>query len=369
MQLATWTKSILKRHQDSLSAKLKQHLSRTTPALEIKDPFIVSSCVQKGLRRGDAKVATAAALSLLALDPSRLWRRLVVCAFEDFGLSDLDLTGSVVVAASDKHWRAQVGGDDHVVTYLIEQLVARPRDRRVDNLYMLAVRHVRHPPSRAEFLAQRSSGTLTDLVLRAEKIVVECEQEVPNRSFRAVLASRCDQALQRMADKGTVDVDLHAVCAQGRRTSACLLPVLLPLAKRATEEVGVPNVVVTRDAPEVHLIDGVPSYAVCGFTRVGQEALAQLARSDRGVARAVGALKGRKRMDALTFLLFAVEGGVCTKQLGDPISDELERVSLGGWTGLSREAIPSALAVMRDSLPALNAIRASLMSSRSEARA
>ena len=53
------------------------------------DVHIASACLQKALRRGDARFALAAGEMLRISDPERLWRRLCVCAFEDFGLVDL----------------------------------------------------------------------------------------------------------------------------------------------------------------------------------------------------------------------------------------------------------------------------------------
>jgi len=351
---------ILRRTQGKLSIELTQHQRRATLPLKVQDPFILTSCLQKTLRHGDPDTAFAAAGSLLTLEASRLWRRLVICAFEDFGLSDLDLTASVVAAAADKRWRATVGGDDHVASYLIERMIGRPRDRRVDALYMLAVRHVRHPASRADFLAKQPSGTATNLVLRAEKVVSVCEQEVANRSFRAVIAAKCDQTLRRMAEAGLVDEDLRTICVQGRRTSMCLLPVLLPLIKRATEEVGEPSKVKSHDMAEVRLIGGVPGYAICGFTRLGKAALAQLAHSNRNLERLVCSLRGKARSDALTYLLFEAEGGVCTTELSDPLHDELKWLSWGCWTGLPREVLNEAIETMRTAVPQLNDIRQAL---------
>lgn len=352
--------SILKLQQERLLIELQQHRPRSTKPLELRDPFILTSCLQKALRRGDAQVAMPAARALLGLDSARLWRRLVIVAFEDFGLSDLDLTSSVVAAAADRRWRARVGGDDHVMPYLIECMVARSRDRRVDNLYMLAVRHVRHPASRQDFLAQRPSGTATNLVLLAERIVAGCEQEVPRRALRTVIAAQCDRALQEMADGGLLDEGLHTTCAQARRTSMCLLPVVFPIIKAATEEVGGAPMVLPRETPEVRLIGEVPSYALDGFTRVGQWALARLARSDRAVGGVVDGLRGNRRSDALTYLLFEAEGGICTTELSDPLYDELKRLALGCWTGLPRAAVPDAIEIMRDAVPRLNDIRQDL---------
>ena len=56
------------------------------------DVHIASSCLQKALRRGELSLRWRRRASLLRHDPERLWRRLCVCAFEEFGLVDLGVT-------------------------------------------------------------------------------------------------------------------------------------------------------------------------------------------------------------------------------------------------------------------------------------
>jgi hypothetical protein len=115
---------------------------------------------------------------------------------------------------------------------------------------------------------------------------------------------------------------------------------------------------VTRTAPEVRDINGVPSYALDGFTRPGRVALLTLARHDRRLAKLLSPLATTKaRMDALVNLLFVVEGGICTAELSDPLYDELKRYSLGCWSGLSKLALDEGLSIMSDAVPTLNDIR------------
>lgn len=65
--------------------------------------------------------------------------------------------------------------------------------------------------------------------------------------------------------------------------------------------------------PEVRNIEGLPGYAFDGYTRPGRVALMTLARQDRRLASLLAHLPTAKaRMDALTNLLFAVEGARCT---------------------------------------------------------
>jgi hypothetical protein len=181
---------------------------------------------------------------------------------------------------------------------------------------------------------------------------------VAYKGVRSVLARECDTALASMARRGWADHGLLETCTQGRRTSQCLLPVLLPLLKAATEHAGGQTSIVTRTPPEARDINGVPSYALDGFTRPGRVALLTLARQDRRLGKLLAPLPTAKaRMDALVNLLFVVEGGVCTPELSDPLYDELKRHSLGCWAGLQAAELAEGFAIMTDAIPALNDIR------------
>jgi hypothetical protein len=46
------------------------------------DPWVVSSLLQKSIRRGETEIAQRAALTLFKLKGSAIWRRLMVIAFE-----------------------------------------------------------------------------------------------------------------------------------------------------------------------------------------------------------------------------------------------------------------------------------------------
>lgn len=347
-------------HRSILAERLTAIRPCEPEPLSTDDPFILTSCLQKALRRADEPVARAAALSLLRLDASRLWRRLAIVIFEDFGLADLDLTAETVALVSDKRWRATVGGDEHVLRYLIGELTARPRDRRVDNLYMLAVHLVRNPESRMNFLNSPPSVSLLGVVQQAARVVADCEHEIPGRALRAVIPGRCETTLREMLGRGELEEDLYEVCSQGRRTSACLLPVLFPLIKRATDSFGAPLGLASVNPPEVSWIGDLPSYALDGFTRIGREALFQLVNSDAGVTKVVRPLRGRARANALVYLLFEAEGGICTSELRDPLGLELKSQALGCWTGLPTSEVSGAIEVMRAAITKLNELRQKL---------
>jgi hypothetical protein len=228
---------LLSQHREVLSIELSAfHPSRQKP-IELTDPFLATACLQKSLRRADAVYAHGAALALLAIDPARLWRRLVIVACEDYGLSDLNLTSEIIAAASCKAWRRKVGGDEFVMSYLVTRLLQCPRDRRIDEAYMLAVAIGRSKNPEVALQQMLASPRLSQLLWNAVELVLICEQTVPYRGIRAVIAKECDVAIAQMASRGWIDRGLEEACMQARRTSQCLLPVLLPLLKAATNRV------------------------------------------------------------------------------------------------------------------------------------
>jgi hypothetical protein len=65
------------------------------------DPWIVSSLLQKSIRRGETELAQRAALALSKLRSPAVWRRFMVIAFEDIGAGSTDGVIMAVAAGSD----------------------------------------------------------------------------------------------------------------------------------------------------------------------------------------------------------------------------------------------------------------------------
>ncbi len=345
--------------------RLEDSLNRFDPIpvapLQI-DVHLTSALLQKALRRADGEFALRAALLLSVVDADRLWRRLTAIAFEDFGLSDLDLTSEVVAAASDAAWRRRIGGDAKVVQYLVQRLLRSARDRRIDELYMLTVSlsSAANPDKAVDGL--RVSALLDRLVREATEVVLRCEQPDSFRGMRALLAKPCDLELGRRLEHGWIDTGLYATCFQGRRTSKCLLPVLLPTVKWAREQTPGRCKLVTRTVPPSPLVSGLPAYCADGYTQPGRLALVEVGRHDQGLRRVLSWLPSSKsRASCLRELLFVVEGGISTTELVDPLYEELKTHSVGCWSGLPKEALPEAFAAMRAAIPQLNWLRAQIL--------
>jgi hypothetical protein len=107
----------------------------TVPSKPIAaDPWIVSSLLQKSIRRGETEIARCAGLTLFKHRGSSVWRRLMVIAFEDVGIGSLDVVTTTVAAAGDSAWRKNHGGDLKLAVYLAGLLAEAPKDRSADYL-------------------------------------------------------------------------------------------------------------------------------------------------------------------------------------------------------------------------------------------
>jgi replication-associated recombination protein RarA len=52
----------------------------------LADQWVISSLLQKSIRRSETDIAQRAALTLFKLKGGAIWRRLMVIAFEDIGI-------------------------------------------------------------------------------------------------------------------------------------------------------------------------------------------------------------------------------------------------------------------------------------------
>ena len=339
--------------------ELSQQISEFT-CPEIQDvrfgfQDILSSSLQKSLRRADLSCALTATKGLIDHDPKLFWRRLVTIAFEDFGFSDLSLTAAIVAAARNRNWRRAAGGDFRVGAFLIERLVRTATDRQVDNLYMLAAAASKY----AEYaeLVGSASSLVSGPIRAAMAFASTCERPVPGRSFKAVIPKACDQAIWSSEE---ITEELAGLCVDGRKLCQCLLPVLLPLLLRQARKAKGPYILETR-ALGNHSLAGVLLAAVDGYTTIGRSILYAVLRENKALSQIVARASRVSPLRAAAALLFCVEGGCLHKQRSDPVGKELEELSLGCWSGLPRAVLPDALGCMREAMPLIDAHREALL--------
>lgn len=343
---------------------------RCNGAAQFGDVHIASGCLQKALRRGEGDVAFAAGCYLLRHDEARLWRRLVVCVFEDFGLCDLSVTARVVAVAGSRSLRL-VLGQERVLGWLIAKLCALPKDRRLDDLYALgAGLYARRAADVNNIgpggIAGGVTGGVTDgvpggitggLIQRTARLIAHCERPVPRRAFRSLSVEACERALTQMAQEELCDSGLFELCLAGARLSRCLLPVLLSLAIEATEENSGLGDAVAQVLPAAPLLRGVPAYAFDGFTRVGRAILADLAKREALLQPVLSGLAASARIDVLHHLLFFAEGARCNVLRSDTLSQALHIDAVALGARLPQPDADAAVCLMQSLLPRIHALR------------
>src|ERR1700712_3069908 len=106
---------------------------REPPPAQLKiSPWLAMSLLQKAIRRGESDWAQRAASTLLLIAPDRLWRRCGAAAFEEIGVADLDTVSIVTAALAGKRYRATVGGEWKVASFIVERMVRAAKCRAAD---------------------------------------------------------------------------------------------------------------------------------------------------------------------------------------------------------------------------------------------
>jgi hypothetical protein len=357
-------------HRDILASfrnELASHLARFAP-LPVEplpvSPWVAMSLLQKAVRRGRADLAISAAATLLVNDPDRLWRRLGGIAFEDIGLGDPCTVGLVSAALAGKRVRADLGGEWRVASWLVQRLCASPKCRATDDLLMA----VEALPSLAH--QRRTFADLTHDQLRQ---VIGGRVSLHERALALIylagtdakpnpaLRSRRGEPAQAfdVLDECGVAPTLIEISREGYRRTREALCLLLPLL--AAERDDTPTFTDDPLPPE-SMAGPVPGWALDAYNREGKEAIRRFLGTRAGMANWARAhLPQAQRLPVTARVLFHVEGGLLVNRRRTALADDLRRTNEEEASGGSPDAIRAAMAMMRDDLPLLNAIRAKVM--------
>jgi replication-associated recombination protein RarA len=148
---------------DLARQKLTDAISQYQPPIHTPlkvSPWIAMSLLQKAIRRGHEPLALRAAATLLRISPERLWRRLGCVGFEDVGLGHLETVSVVTAALAGKRFRASIGGEWRVSSFLVTRMAHATKCRAADDLLLAAENHPDFEDTRLAF-AFRSTNDLT----------------------------------------------------------------------------------------------------------------------------------------------------------------------------------------------------------------
>jgi hypothetical protein len=241
------------------------------------DRHLLSSLMQKAVRRGEAAIALSAGRKLLAIDPRRLWRRLRVIAFEDIGIGNLDLAIALVAASCSAKWRRQLGGDELVLERALGMAAAATKDRSTDHLWSI-LRHDHGPNGEAKGLARASFPALVAVVsakhlplsYRARAALLAAGRHPNAGMFRDLSGGDVGALMERFA--GLLPAPLGAACRLYARQSSDPLPVLMACVWLGASEERAFDV--AHHACDAEFVEDIPLYAFDPLhTKLGREAI------------------------------------------------------------------------------------------------
>jgi hypothetical protein len=327
------------------------------------DPWVVSSLLQKSIRRSETEIAQRAALTFFKLKGSAIWRRLIVIAFEDVGIGSVDALTTTVAAASASAWRKNYGDDLRLAAYLAGLLVEAPKDRSADYLC-----DARDHPMLADFWRAMEKASLESRLSH----VRDQAMGLPQRAVAALSAlgigSRGDisrgtsglEALLIAFDELKVPEELVAatrITATRTREKITAMVPLIWLAARNTKKA-----VCDRPIPPLVKADDVPLYALDKHTRLGREAIWRFACENDSVRACLARfVPARQKRSAAYVAAFYVDAAPVARRLVWDQSEALEAFGIERdllHAGVPAEGIQPLMKVMRLNLGHLNELRA-----------
>jgi hypothetical protein len=355
---------------DQIAQEIQNHPPLEPTNMMAADKWVLASAFQKAIRRGELEIAQSAGLSLLLEDKQMLYRRLHVLAVEDVGVGDIDLAICILAATGDAKTRQLLGGDQVVLSYLIERLCGAVLDRSADHMLSIAQDHPHLEDARWD-LGRAPINELFDQIK---------SPDIP-LTIRAVAAwyaagtkqFRSDGLWSRQGDLeglfGTylgmgVDEALLDACRVAIRKMRNPLPLFVPLIWSGFRQSAV-NMVEEIDIPDTRYVEGIPAYALGGHTRLGKRALREFLRQCEPIRKCLGQhLSDTGWQDTSDVAVFHVESAVVKRQRLWDGFDDLKTLGIEGdvcRNGLKPEAVSDLLAIVRENMPLLDDIRVEIL--------
>jgi hypothetical protein len=326
------------------------------------DPGVVSSLLQKSIRRCETDIAQRAALTLFKLKGAAIWRRLMVIAFEDVGIGSIDALTTTVAAAGDSAWRKDHGGDLRLAVQLASILAEAPKDRSADYLC-----DARDHPMLTEFWRAMENASLQSRLSHVQDQALG----LPQRAVAAVSAlgigsrghiSRGTGGLEALlATFRELEVPEELVAATGiaaartREKITTMVPLIWLAARHSENQVC--------DCAVPHLVEAadVPLYALDQHTRLGREAIWRFAREHPAVRWCLAHYVPERCWRGVAYMAaFYVDGAPVARRLMLDQSEALEAFGIERdllHAGLPADGIEPLLEVMRANLDQLNEFR------------
>jgi hypothetical protein len=328
-------------------------------------PWLGMSLLQKAIRRGESELAQHAAATLLLIAPDRLWRRCGAVAFEDIGVADLETVSLATAALAGKRYRATIGGEWKVASYIVDRMAKAPKCRAADDLLLAADSHPRYQGARVD-LANQTTRELIHIATG--------DAALPVRALATwyAVGAHLRQTKHLSARLGEPAALFDGLCEAGlphtaveiaregfRKIGEPLCPfvaLLCPLARCEASNLQ------DDELPPAIMVGEVPGWAMDLYSREGRGALQAFLQRDCATARWVrNHVPAGQRVNFLGTVVFRVEGGLVRQRSRWPTADDLRRLVDIECHGPHCTDATEILQLVRADLGELNAIRAELM--------
>lgn len=326
------------------------------------DVHIAASVMQKAIRRGEEAIALVAAARLMETDANRLWRRILVIAFEDVGIADFTTLSKVVAVHGQKRWRAAHGGEWSVVAFLVTRMCRANKDRTADDLLHLA----ENDPNLNDHRQCWSStpiDRLLEFIKDPEINFVEQALAIwlgvgTDRYRSPRLRERRGFPEEVFAAFNSLGVpnDILAVAWTGHKKMSWPLAAFLPAAwlRSQNEDRMIRSDLLSPSA----CLESVPSYALDTYTRSGKAAIRQLLQTSAPLRSFLGLHAPEQGWPKIVaVMLFRIEGGLMANRLRWPSGEQIKERADEIIPGLPIEVGIEGMELLRAEIPQLNAAR------------
>lgn len=326
------------------------------------DRWMLASNLQKSIRRGLVNTAVGTATRLLEVDSRYFWRRLLVIAYEDVGYGDIGLCHTLLKTFRREALHRELG-PENVARYFARELARARKNRSLcDAVAGLEFSTRRSDCERPYFrmgdeqLLFAACNAGAPVLYRVAALRHVCGyRQFAQGTYRTLAPARPDLMREVCRRLGLSEVET-ALFLSGQGVSEGMnitLPLIAQMVRGNQAEQQAEQALAGKH--------GILYAALDRHTRVGKRCFARLARECKIVRQF---FDRRPALDPVAVLgagVFVVEGAVLDRQLVFDGADDLQRQfdqNFLEFAGVAPDDQPELLALVIDSLPRLNRLRA-----------
>ena len=324
------------------------------------DKWLISSALQKAIRRGETKQAVTLAANLWQTDKNALWRRIGVIALEDIGIADISITTEALAICAASQWRRKVG-DLKIALYMVEQMANAVKSRAITHIYMQAELNADFKTARENY-AGLDVDSLTVIALKDKEDIINRAISLwylaGGKLYPSNKLHHRDSDIHYAIDvieNLNAPFDLIQACILNlkklRWPGALLAPLVCDVFSDLRPETK------ENDIPTCETVEGLPLYGCDGlYTRTGKDCVKQW-RID------CSELSGYT-LSQLGHALFYTESDILNSEFTSPELDALKKESTQASllsTGIAINQQSEFLSNVQRNMPHLNMLRAQVL--------